>query len=420
MLKVKTIFKNDYVFSVTVKILMVLVGIFHSAFLARFLGAELKGLAATVTSTVSIAQIFITFGINQAYPYYKRENKIEQFREKFITNLYLIFFVYFAVMIGLSTYLYHKVSDATVFSIILTPLFGYEMVIGYIHLIECPKKRNMVTLVSSILETVILLFMWLFIKVNPFWMLVGISISIFLRSVFSTIGVRTGFKKEFVSIKFIFKMYRFGFLPMAALFLTALNSKVDILMLSAVDSVTRVDIGIYSVGIGLAERILYIPDAVREILLSKLVKGSGENEVARVTRLCFAVSLVIAVFVIAFGQAVIYILYGTEYMNSYPVAIIASLGVSFMVFLKMISQYNIVHKRQFANLALLSISVIVNIICNIIFVPKFGIYGAAWSAFIGHFLCGVAFSIYFKLKTGIPFKNLILINKDDLSLLKRK
>lgn len=419
MVKVKTILKNDYIFSVTVKILMVLVGIFHSAFLARFLGAELKGMAATITSTVSVAQIFITFGINQAYPYYKRENSIEQFRDRFISNLYLIFFVYFAVMVGLSVYLYHKVSDVTVFSIILTPLFGYEMVIGYIHLIECPKKRNMVTLGSSILETVILLFMWLFIKENPFWMLVGVSISIFLRSVFSTIGVKTGFKKEFVSIKFIFKMYRFGFLPMVALFLTALNSKVDILMLSAAESVTKVDIGIYSVGIGLAERILYIPEAVREILLSKLVKGSGKTEVARVTRLCFAVSLVITVFVIIFGQAVIYILYGTEYMNSYSVAVIASLGVSFMVFLKMISQYNIVHKKQFANLALLSISVVVNIICNIIFVPKFGIYGAAWAAFIGHFLCGIAFAVYFKSKTAIPLKSMILINKEDLQLFKK-
>ena len=68
MVKVKTILKNDYIFSVTVKILMGLVGIFHSAFLARFLGAELKGMAATITSTVSVAQIFITFGINQAYP----------------------------------------------------------------------------------------------------------------------------------------------------------------------------------------------------------------------------------------------------------------------------------------------------------------------------------------------------------------
>lgn len=51
--------KNEYVFSVLTKILMVFVGFAHSVAIARFLGAELKGIMSSTQSIVNILAIII-------------------------------------------------------------------------------------------------------------------------------------------------------------------------------------------------------------------------------------------------------------------------------------------------------------------------------------------------------------------------
>ena len=50
------------------------------------------------------------------------------------------------------------------------------------------------------------------------------------------------------------------------------------------------DIGVYSVGVALAEKIWLIPDAIKDILMSRLSNGAPNEEVARVTRMSLLVS----------------------------------------------------------------------------------------------------------------------------------
>ncbi len=406
---------NDYFFSVLVKFTMIAVSVIHSAFLARFLGAELKGFAATVTSSVSLFQVIITCGIHQAYPYFKKQGEIKGFLSVFINNIYFIYSVLIVGAVSLSAVFSSILPAKTLFIIVLIPVFAYETIVSYVYLIENSKKKNLWSLISNVSETMIILIFWIAFEPNYLLMIVSVSASVIIRAIAATVGLGVSVDIKKISIKFIASMLRFGLMPMAALILTIMNSKMDILMMDMNSSVTSVAIGLYSVGIGISDKILAIPDAVREILLSKLVSGKNEKEVARVTRISVLLCTAMAVAFSILGKLIIHLLYGAEYAGSYNILVISSYGTVFMVFLKMISQYNIVNKRQVANLLMLSVSVITNIVLNLLLIPYLGITGAAIASFVGHLVCALCFVIYFCKKTDIKFRELILPQKEDFS-----
>ncbi len=412
-----SLISNDYIFSIFVKIMMLVVGVVHSAFLARFLGAELKGIAATITSSVSLFQMIITCGMHQAYPYFKRHGQIKDFLNVFINNVYFIYSVIFLAMISIATIFHFVIPDKIVCVLILIPLFAYETIVNYIYLIEKPKKKNLWNLISSVSETVIIVLFWFVFEPNYPFMVIAISLSITIRAIASTVGLGVPFKIKHISLRFIAKMLRFGIMPMIALILTVLNSKIDILMLDANPVITSAAIGLYSVGIGVADKILSIPDAIREILLSKLVSGKNEKEVSRVTRISVILCTAMAIVMTLLGKVIIDLLYGSEFAGAYNVLVITAFGTVFMVFLKMISQYNIVNKKQTSNLLFLAISVITNIVLNILLIPHLGIEGAAIASFVGHFVCAVCFIVYFRMKTGAKLRELIIPQKEDLAIL---
>lgn len=415
--RIRQIIGNDYMFSIISRIISAVLSIFHAAFLARFLGPELKGVSASITSIVAIGCVVSTLGIHQAFPYYRKKDKSKEFLDKFCSTVVAIYIVLFAI----SWIIYAIVSGSIVVkgSIILIPIFGYETVIQYVYLIESSKKRNISHIISYTIETILLYVFWLFLKPNNYLMLLGLSIAIILKAIIATKGLKFKLDFRLCDFKYVLMLVKFGFLPMIALLLTMLNSRVDILMLNMYESVSKAQIGIYSVGVGLAEKVLLIPDAIREILLGKLVAGKQEEEVARACRMGTAISFVISVCIVLFGKFAIAFLYGNDYAGAYSITLISSIGTIFMVYIKMISQNNIVHKKQKTNALLLVISVTVNIIGNIILIPQIGIVGAAIATLIGHFICGLCFIVYFVKTEKIHPRKLILIQRDDLRNIKK-
>ena len=408
--------RNDYVFSVLTKMFSILVGVFHAAFLARFLGPELKGISASITSAVSVGCVLVTGGMHQAFPYYRKKDLSQNFLDTFCSAILIVYAVLFAFAAILAFAIPAGIKIKA--SMMLIPLFGYETIINYVFLIERPKERNLINLFASVAETVLLLAFWLWVKPDNFLMVVSISIAIIIRAIGCTACVRFRFTPKGLSLAYLWELLKFGWLPMIALLLTMLNSRLDIIMLDGFSFISAYQVGIYSTGVGLAEKALFIPDAIREILLGKLVSGKEENEVAKACRLGVFISTLISVFILFFGQIAIRILFGEKYASSYSIAVICTFGTVFMVFIKMVSQYNIVHKKQLTNMLLLAGAVVLNVLLNLWLVPICGVHGTAIASLASHFVCGMSFAVFFALKTKTSLLDLIFVRKDDLRIIR--
>jgi O-antigen/teichoic acid export membrane protein len=179
-------------------------------------------------------------------------------------------------------------------------------------------------------------------------------------------------------------------------------------------------VSIYSLGVSLAERVWLIPDALKDILLSRLVKGKTEEEVARVIRTSIFFCMLSIVIIALLGKDVISFLYGTEFSGSYNITIIMLFGLLSMVLYKMIYSYNIVNGHRIVNLLFLGLAALINIVGNYFLIPLLGIVGAALTSVISYSICGVLFLVYFKKKSRIPIRIILFVTRDDYLMLRSK
>ena len=180
------------------------------------------------------------------------------------------------------------------------------------------------------------------------------------------------------------------------------------------------EIGIYSVGVALAEKVWLIPDAIKDILLSRLCKnsGRGEEEVARVIRINLAVTVAAIIFTAFVSKPFVDLVYGAEYSGADVITIIMLAGVIGMIFYKMVYAYNVPLGKRAINMTFLGVAAVANVVGNLIFIPMFGIYGAALTSVISYTLCGLCFLVYFKFVSGVPLRRMLSIQKEDILLVK--
>lgn len=414
---IERIANNDYFFSMITKIIGVMLALLLSIVVARYFGTNLKGIQSVIDNYVSIYSVFLGLGIYQAYPFYRKREK--NLYPHFINNITTQFLIYELLAILISFLIYkgnHNLYLA--FAIIFMPIAVYIKQLNYIVLIECPRRRNIADIVVAVSEIILLLVLWILIDASVYIVMIYYAVAQLVNLFISFYNLKINPLKIRLEVNRLREFARFGFIPMLVLLCMTINYKIDILMLEKCNSVALSDIGIYGLGVSLAEKVWLIPDAMKDILLSKLVKGKGEDEVAKILRINIMVCLLSIIALVIVGKPLLILLYGKSFEKSYYVMILMMLGVIGMIFYKMIYSYNISQGKRTVNLMFLGLAALVNIIGNYFMIPIWGIWGAAITSIISYNICGAAFAIYFHRVSKIPYRLILFVQKSDIALLK--
>lgn len=412
----RKILKNEYVFSIFSRFISVLISLVQSVLVARYLGAELQGINSYISSLVGIGAILITFGMHQAYPYYRKKFGKEKIYNDYL-SLTIMIYIVFALLSFIN--LLFPIPFELRAAIFLVPLYGYSRVVAYICLVEKPNVRNFWWIITGILELIFITLLIIFTKRNCIW---GITILAFcevVKSIVYTVILRPKIKIHKGLLKFGKELIRYGFFPMLALLMTTLNYKIDILMLKQYSYISNAMIGIYTIGVQMAERVIMIPDTLKGVLVSRLAKGCKDTEVALVCRLSFWASLIMCFVFIILGPAVINILYGSDFKGAYIPLVICAFGTISISYFKLIAQYNIVNKKQILNVYMLSAAIMADVIFNLIFIPIWQINGAALATGLGNLVCGLVFVSWYIKETKTPVKLMIIPQKSDFEAIKK-
>ncbi len=411
--KLFRIFRNPYVFSVFSKITLVVLGFLYTVLMSRYLGASLKGDVAYITSVTSITCIIFGCGVHQAYPYFTKKTG-ENVAPIFMRLAVEMLAVYLIIAAALTLLLRADVSLGCI--LMLTPIFVYNRIVSYICMVENPNRKNLVDLIAALLEVVLIIVLWLLLKPT---LLIGALIYLFKDVFLSCVytwrmrHALVPFAKSSLSIRL--EILKFGFFPMLLLLMSTLNYRVDVIMLKA--SVSSADVGIYSVGVMLAERVWLIPDALKEVMISNLAKGKGVEEVSFVIRLCNSSCILVVLAIVALGRPFINLFFGAEYAGAYTITIVILVGVLFMVYYKLIAAYNIVHGKQKENILFLLVSVASNLVANALLIPRFGNIGAALASILSYAVAAFLFTQRFARETGTKLGSMLFINRADLERL---
>lgn len=406
---------DDYVFSVIAKFTGVFLAVIYSIFYNRYLGASLKGEAAIISNYLSIISSCACIGMYQAYPFFKKkEGDIFYPFINTMTSLYLLLFA-----ASLLFALLARTIDVNLrIAVVLVPLHAYIRHINYVVMIEEPRRRNVSSMLIHLSEILVIVAFFAFSKASYRNLVLILIIQAIINLALSYENLKAKLKHFHFTLSRVPKYAKFGFIPMITLFLMTLNYRVDVLMLENHMSVSTAQIGIYSVGVALAEKVWLIPDAIKDILLSRLCKGKGAEEVAKTIRLNLAVAVILVILVAVLSEPFVLLVYGSEYAGAGLITTIMLAGVIGMIFYKMVYSFNISRGKRAINLLLLAGAAVANIIGNYFLIPVLGIYGAAWTSVISYNVCGIGFLIYFQRVSKLPFLKIIIPQKEDFTAIK--
>lgn len=414
---ISKILNNDYLFSIVARVIGVVLGVILSIMTARYFGPELKGVASVISNDIILYASFLGLGIYIAYPFFKK--KEGDIYYKFINNVSTLYLIYQLIAVAVCVAaIILRINILTVIAIALLPVSVYVKQLNYVVLIEYPRRRNSNAILICAAEILVVLFCIIFLTPNRNVAILYVCSLQFVNLLLSFINLRVKPTSIRFDVSQLGKYIKFGYIQMFVLICMEINYNIDIQMMKHYDNVTLADIGIYGVGVALAQKIWLIPDAMKDILLSKLVKGKKEDEVARVIRVNVLITIFGIILLAIIGKPFILLLYGRDFEQAYLVLLLMMLGIIGMIYYKMIYSYNVSQGKRLINLYLLGGTAVVHTICNFIAIPMFGMWGALVSTIVAYNVCGLAFMVYFHKVSGTPYKLLVFIQKLDIQDIK--
>lgn len=405
---------NDYIYALITRVLCIGLGFLYNILFARYFGATLKGESAVIINYASILDTFLSLGIYHAYPFYRKQR--DDIYQEYLNNTISLYLFYQVGFFLLAMILPISWQLKTVF--LLFPILSGTRFVNYAILVENPKRRNNAYLLQCISEVVLVVAAYIIWKPSIILLLIFIVVKELITFILSLLSASFSFKRFKLTFSCIKTYIKYGYVSMIAGLLVTLNYRVDILMLEG--RVLLADIGVYSVGVNLAEKIWLLPDIIKNIMISHLSKGKGDDEVAKVLRVSTFFTLVAIIIVAAFGKPIINILFGLEYEGAYLLTLILLCGILGMMYQRLIYSYNIVNGDRMVNVAYLLIACIMNVILNYFMIPYWGVTAAALSSVVSYNLCGLLFVRFFHKRSYISYKQILFVQKEDLDFIIKK
>ena len=393
----KSYLKSNYLLNVVNKGYTCLIGILTTAFITRYLGLGLKGEYAFILQVVNLAMIFLDLGINQSYSYFYKSNGGNVL--KLYMDLYVVQLLIYSVICFPLAGAFH--GDETLLGVfLLIPMAVMCRQLESTMAVEKIRLKIVMHMVNATLKLVLAIAIFLLKNVIGVHVVFAVLITFlidFLTVIIYFVALR--FRPKAIRLDFLFvkKVISYSWLLMVTFVLITVNYSVDVFFLKRIG--TAEQLSLYTTAAGIINYIWLIPDAFKEVLISKVARTDDVKPVNRALQYSLICILLICVGFVFLGKLFIRILYGAEFVPSFDVTLILILGCFSMTFFKIIGVLMLAEgRRVFYFVALLS-SAVLNVVGNALTIPKYGMYGAAWMSVLSYSLCGIAFLVYYmKLK----------------------
>lgn len=383
------------------QIFSLLLSFFIGAWLARYLGPENYGVLNYSIAFVGLFGFIASLGVDWVlnrelikYPEKRDELLGTAFRLKIIGGVIACFLTILSAILFKSSPLIK----------LLIILFSFSFVLQAINIVSIyfqagAKSKNNIkalltaTIISSFLKIFVIL-----LNQGVIWIMVVYT----LDSAWQGIGFIFAYKHYGLKIK----DWRFNqalareilksSLPLMLAFVAAsVYLKIDQVIVGSM--LGNREVGLYAAAVKLVEVWYFIPTILCVSLFPAVVNASKtgpDSYWRRLKSFCIlmvVIPIIIAVPITFLASPIVNILFGPSYLESVPVLQIyiwSSLGL----FLGMaIGQYLISENLIKIIFWLNFLSMIINIILNLIFIPIFGLLGAAWATLISYLVMPIGF-----------------------------
>ena len=408
---IRSVTNNDYIFTILTKLFSVFIGLIASSFSNRFLGAELKGQLGSISSLLSVVAVTANFGLYQPYPFYKR-NQEHNVLNKFLNIFAFQFFLY--TLIGLLGATYFK-NPKLIAVCLLAPIQVLANQLSFIIMVEDVKFKNITFFTARITNTLITVLAFYTMNRTLMVALALIIIGDIITITFTLFRLKAFPNPLQADLRFACKIIPFGLVSMVTTLMLTLNYRIDTLMMDYMYHIADREIGFYTLGVSLSEYGWLIPDAFREVLFSRTATNDALDEVTMSLKVNFYLTIAVILGILILGQPAIVLLAGREFLPAYPVTILLAFGIIPMSWFKIVGTLLLAQGKKFIYLIMLSSSVVVNVICNMVAIPIGGKMGAAAASVASYSVAGILFLGYYLKTYKIQMRKVFIFSSKEKS-----
>jgi O-antigen/teichoic acid export membrane protein len=243
--------------------------------------------------------------------------------------------------------------------------------------------------------------------------MIGGPLFMFILLMFKNNFIKSfSFKIEWTIIK---AMLSLGVIYAISLLVINLNYRVDIIILDKLSN--SYEMGIYSKGAGFTQYLWQIPMVLSTIVFARSAVAKDDNgfslKVAHLLRLSLLAVGMVSAFLFIFSTYVIEIMYGKDFEGSIEILRILLPGVVILTLFKVMNMDLAGKGKPWVAMKAMVPALIINIVINIIFIPKYGGLAASWSSTISYTVAGILFVYFYCLETKMSLKTMFAFNKTD-------
>lgn len=367
------------------KLFRMIMGFYLVSQVARVLGANEFGMLMYIQSLILIVVSFVTFGMDS---YLIKEFSITESKENYkkllatttITRFTLAFVVFIVYILCVLIFV-NDLTEKKIY-ILLGGLILTQTQSLYTSCLQGLSKVNHLTLISLLSFIVSAIFKLYLINISA-------SVELFALSVFvdSLVGFIMFFmyflKESYRSIKMFNRslMCRLckSCLPlMLSSLIIAIYARFDQWLL--VQYLGYSDIGVYTVGLKFTEAASIVPMTLSTALLPYFSRKSDKAEMTELYfSIVYFVTLITYLTLCMICPYVIKHMFGSEYSASLNVIYVNSLAMIFGVMGLLTTNYLIFKEKTQFRLQRVFMGLIINVILNLLFIPSYGVIGAAFA-----------------------------------------
>lgn len=394
-----------------------------SVITARYLGPENNGIIAALLVYPSLFMAVGSLGIRQSTTYFLGKKIFtEDTIKKAITQIWFISSILSIVICFLLMYYLSNSSKNPlwiVLALIAIPFSLFNTYNSGIFLgknqISSFNKINWIPPFIIFMLTVILI-----IGFN--WGISGYLIALIVGPLFMFFILL--FKNDFIG-SFSFKidwsvikpMLSLGLVYALSLLIISLNYRLDIIILDKLS--TPFEMGVYSKGVNLVEILLQVPLVLSTIIFARSAVSKNDYlfsiKVTQLLRLSLILVLIASVFLFLFSNSIVNLLLGSEFIESSKVLKILLPGVISLILFKVLNMDLAGKGKPWVSMKAMLPALIINIICNIILIPKYGAAGASFASTLSYFIAGVLFIYFYSKEVGITVPQILKYKKTDFN-----
>lgn len=239
------------------------------------------------------------------------------------------------------------------------------------------------------------------------WLLVGLYI--WIKSVFP---LRLTWEKEITRAA-----VGYGSKIMLANLLDFFIYRMDIFLIGFF--LTQQEVGWYFIAVMIAERLLYLTHAAGTVLLPAAARFEEQRKkTPLIIRLNLLIIFIGALILAVVSPFIIPAVLSRQYQNSVLPLIVYLPGVIAITLPKVLAADLAARGVPQYNFIVSAVNFSVNLVLNLLLIPRIGIIGAALSSTISYAVAAVLISYFYKRLTGTPIRELLIPQRGDWQALK--